>query len=122
MPAVNDIQKVRHFKYLGFTIGTTAQELRSKAKLKLEQSMITIGNRTRYLSTQAQKLIFQAFLRSHIVYQMTPLFATGLISLDDINRYETYCVRRTIGIPNDISSKTVYNVTNWSKRRASLVI
>ena len=119
MPAVNDIQKVRHFKYLGFTIGTTAQELRSKAKLKLEQSMITIGNRTRYLSTQAQKLIFQAFLRSNIVYQMTPLIATGL---DDINMYETYCVRRTIGIPNDISSKTVYNVTNWSKRRASLVI
>ena len=81
--------------------------------------MTHLGYRSRHLSDQAQKLVFTAFLRSHIMYQFTSLLATGLTSKDDINKFELYMKRKHIGAPNDIKSQVIDNLTNWHKKKIS---
>ena len=53
---------------------------------------------------------------------MTPLYGADMISKDQIEAFEIYLKKTQLAIPNDIKSRVVKNITNWSRIPISVTI
>ena len=73
-------------------------------------------------STQVVRALNTAFINSLLIYHMTPLLGAEMITKEQIDAYEIYLKKTQLGIPNDISSKAVRNITNWSSIPISVTI
>ena len=54
-----------------------------------------------------------------MIYQFTPLFATGLINSEGLKSQETYIKRKFLHLPYDIKAKVIHNMTDWHRRTLS---
>ena len=56
-----------------------------------------------------------------MTYQFTALLATGLVTKDDINKFEAYMLRLHTGTPKDIKSEVIFNLNLLSFDKTSNV-
>jgi hypothetical protein len=57
--------------------------------------------------------LFTSYVRSLMIYYFTSLLAARLVTCKEIQDYENYLKRRILGLPNDIKSSAINNVTGW---------
>ena len=66
--------------------------------------------------------VFSSYLRSLIIYFFTPCIASGLLKLSDASSYEALMRRKLLGLPNDVKSSTVLNLTSQYDRTTQHII
>jgi hypothetical protein len=58
------------------------------------------------------RIIFSAFYRSLLIYYLTPLYASGAMTEEDIQKLETQILREQHGLKSDVTNATIQKV--WS--------
>lgn len=117
--AVNGVQKVEEYKYLGMRLTNSKTSIKANAKKQVKKNQSSLCSRIRHQSHLSQKILFSAYLRSLIIYQFTPLFATGIINKGEIDRYEVYLKRKFMHLAYDIKSDVIMNVNDWFRHKLS---
>ncbi len=120
--SLEGISKVKEIKYLGFSITLNKKNLVNSAKTRIKQVLYIMKGRVTSRNQGVKVAIFTAYVRSLIIYHMTSLVATKLMTPEDVLMFETLLKRKLLGISNDIPSLFVEHVTDWWGRDTKQVV
>ena len=63
------------------------------AKGSIKKNIGLFKNRLKTSNDEVKNAVFTALVRSLIIYHLTPMKVAGMVTLDDIQRFETYLKR-----------------------------
>jgi len=69
-----------------------------------------------------REIILDAYVRSVAVYQLTPVYVAGIISLKQIDALEASVMWKIIGAPSTVSNELVIHVSNIGGESDSQII
>jgi hypothetical protein len=81
----------------------------------VRRNVAVIRSRLKYLSLEAKEIVMQSFVRSLLIYFMTPLVASQILSLKEIDSLEKEYVREILDLPKDIKRDIIINVSQQSR-------
>lgn len=122
MLQVKNIERVTQMKYLGFTITQHVSDIEKYAKQNIQKNLYMTANRIYNNPIRVKKVLFNAAIRSLLLYHYTPLLIVGLTSLNSIDKLEANLLKQFLKIPNDITGEFTSKICNRNKRKVSEVI
>jgi hypothetical protein len=81
-----------------------------QVKNKVRVIVSNFAPRLRNLSPQVSELVITSYIRSLILYYLTPLMAAGYIDSQQINMLDASIRRKLYSVPKDIHHTTVNNL------------
>ena len=120
--AFKGVKVVDSFKFLGFTITCDRKMIVRDAKKSCNKFVAAIRGKIRCKNDAVDQLLFGAFYRSCLIFYLTPLRASGIVTPAEVSSIEAGLLKKHFLIPNDVKNKVVMNVCNNFKVQASEVI
>ena len=110
---IDGIPVKKKVKYLGLNVVCDRTELVKNAKDTCRKYLFHIKGKIKANCPELTRLIHSAFYRSLIIYHFAPLLGAGVVSKQDILKYETNLMRKQLLLPNDIKSEVIFNIGSF---------
>ncbi len=119
---IEGVKKVQKVKYLGMWISLNRTQIRKDAQNMIEKVLYVMRGRIQSQRANVKIAIFTAYLRSLIIYYFTSMVTAGFAFREDVVKYEAKIKRKFLGLPADLTSQLIQNVSQWYDRNTDSII
>lgn len=119
---VAGVRRVDETKYLGVRVSLNKGAIKEKAKSQVMRNVASLKSRLRLLNNECINSVYTSYIRSLLVYYITPMVATAIMKKEEIAKLEGHIKRKILGFPNDIRTSVLNSITNTYKESTTDLI